>query len=159
MSLTITPAQQEDIPTLIDLVVEAFGESTRSLAEKEFATGWTPNVRCAVSLLVARWNGAIVGLAGLMEDYSYIDTYCLCWVTVRPSFQGRGIGTELIQHALQQAATLIKREAGSVILVTKQTNVAYYHRLGFSGSTPIHGYMGSQTPHFLLSQQITSVKT
>lgn len=153
MACVITPATAEEVPQLIDFATEIFGEPARTIAEGEFPTAFTA-ARCPTSLLVARQHGEIVGLAGVMEDYIYIDTFCICWVGVKKSLRGQGIGSTLMQAAINHAYTLIKRDKGSIVLVAEEKNLSYYARFGFSGNTPIHPYLDNPHPHFLITKPI-----
>lgn len=153
--LTISAATPDDLPALVDLACAAFGDDSRELAEEEFPTGFAAGVRCPVYLLVARDGDTPIGLVGVMEDYIYIDTFCLCWVAVAPEYRHRGIGSTLVEAGIAYAAALMKRPQGSVVLVAAEDKRGYYARFGFEGTTPIHPYLTSTQPHHLLTRRIT----
>lgn len=138
--LKIRRATPEDTLALIELAVEAFGESARAIAEDEFQTIGQA-VRCQLHMLVALKDDVIIGMASLCENYSYIDTYCLAWVAVKKEHQGQGIGTSLVRDSIELAKTLTERKHGCVMLVSADRNLAYYTQLGFKGQTQIHPYI------------------
>jgi predicted N-acetyltransferase YhbS len=154
-NLTIAPALPADLPALTELACIAFGEESRELATEEFASGFLPGARSPLFVLVAKDGETPIGLVGIMEDYLYIDTFTLCWVAVAPAYRRQGLGSALIQAAIAYAATLLRREQGSIILVAAEDKIAYYQRFGFEGSTPIHPYVNNPQPHVLLTRRLT----
>lgn len=146
----IRVATPEDSPALMALTIEAFGETTREIAEEEFAT-IGQDVRCPLFMLVATQGDILVGMASLCESYIYIDTFCLAWVAVKKDFQGKGIGTELIRESLKFAKTLTKRKHGCVMLVSADKNLGYYAQFGFKGQTRIHPYLDETDDNTILT--------
>ncbi|RYG61402.1 MAG: GNAT family N-acetyltransferase [Alphaproteobacteria bacterium] len=154
-SLTITPATAEDIPALITLAANAFGDAVRPLAVTEFPTGLQAGTRSPLVLLVAKQAGSPIGMVGLLQDFTYPDTYCLSWLAVAHAYRRQGLGTALIHAALQAAGVLISGSVGTVILATSESNRAYYTRHGFTGGTPLHAHPHHPEPHVLLALPIT----
>lgn len=156
-SLSFAPAQPSDIPALIELAVEAFGEHVRSLAQQEFPTGLQAGLRSPLVIIMAKLADTPVGMVGLLQDFSYPDTYCLSWLAVAPSCQRQGLGTALILAAVHGAGTLISGPVGSLILATTEDNRAFYTRNGFTGSTPLHAHAHHPQPHVLLARPLTKI--
>ncbi|PZP38726.1 MAG: hypothetical protein DI585_06540 [Pseudomonas fluorescens] len=154
-ALTLAPAQPADIPALVELAVETFGEPLREIATREFPTGLQAGTRSPLILIVAKQNDIPIGMVGLLEDYTYSSTYCLSWLAVTPAYRNQELGTALVQAAIQGATHLINSPTGSLILVTATSQQAYYHRFGFSGSTGLHGHPHGAEPHVLLSLPLT----
>lgn len=71
----------------------------------------------------------------------YIDT-----IGVSPHFQGRGIGSELIQASLEKAANLNHKKVGLLVDLENPLAKKLYSRLGFH-SRGIKEFMGGKYEH------------
>ena len=75
--------------------------------------------------VVAREDGAVVGLGRLLEDGAFYGTI---WdVIVVPEAQRRGIGTAILERLLEQAG-----ERSIVALVASPAGKPLYERYGFT---------------------------
>lgn len=74
-------------------------------------------------VVVARSQDTVVGFVNMISDG--VLTAFIPWLEVRPEFQGRGIGTELMRRVLAEAEHLY-----SVDLVCDEELRPYYERLG-----------------------------
>ncbi len=102
-----------------------------------FFVGWpqkpTPAQHLAVlrgsyRVCVARSEHQVAGFVNMISDG--VLTAFVPWLEVRPEFQGRGIGAELMRRILAEAAHLY-----SVDLTCDESLRPYYERLGLTALT------------------------
>lgn len=75
--------------------------------------------------VVAREDGAVVGIGRLLDDGAF---YATIWdVIVLPERQRRGIGTAILERLLDEAST-----RGIVTLVASSAGKPLYERYGFT---------------------------
>lgn len=79
-------------------------------------------------VVIARSQGVVAGFVNMISDG--VLTAFVPWLEVRPEFQGRGIGTELMRRVVAEAAHLY-----SVDLTCDDSLRPYYERLGMSALT------------------------
>ena len=116
------PADYEEIRGLL---MEAFGQPHESLLVDDLR-----NAGKAVISLVALIDGRVAGHI-LFSEVS-IDPSCPGWkglglapLAVSPPFQGKGVGTELVQSGIEAC----RREGWTSLFVLGER--AYYSRFGF----------------------------
>jgi ribosomal protein S18 acetylase RimI-like enzyme len=85
-------------------------------------------LRGSYRVVIARSGGEVVGFVNMISDG--VLTAFIPWLEVRPSFQGRGIGTELVRRVVAEAAHLY-----SIDLTCDDALRPYYERLGMSALT------------------------
>ncbi|WP_218133686.1 GNAT family N-acetyltransferase [Lentzea fradiae] len=79
--------------------------------------------------VVVAWSGdTVAGFVNMIGDG--VLTGFVPWLEVRPEFQGRGIGTELVRRILAEGAHLY-----SVDLVCDDELRPFYERLGMTALT------------------------
>jgi GNAT superfamily N-acetyltransferase len=142
--LTIDQATEEDLPALCDLLTVLFTQEAEfhpDPARQRDGLALILNDPAKGRLLVARdAGGTAVGMANLLYSVSTFlggKVAVLEDVVVHPDFRGRGIGTQLLQGALELAEAEGCRR---VTLLTDAANVtaqAFYERHGFAKSTMI----------------------
>ena len=134
MPVTYRPMRDEDIPTVHDVMLAAFGDLDRRLGE-EYA-GAQPQlgqttIRFRRTLAtdpagcwVAERGGRVAGTAvGILRD----GVWGLSMFIVDPAAQGAGIGRELLARAVAYGA----RARGHIILASRDPRaIAAYARLG-----------------------------
>lgn len=127
--LTIRRAREHDLPEILKIQAEAFGEY-EGLYE---VTGWTRETlknllqdsRDKV-ILVAEWQGATVGSA----RYWIAGGVCIIrLLSVRPDYQGRGIGKALMRE-IERNATGAHKFYVCTMLRTPR-NIAMFVHLGY----------------------------
>jgi GNAT superfamily N-acetyltransferase len=80
--------------------------------------------------LVAREDGVPVGMARIVSDGGY--TYFITDVIVRPDFQGKHIGTELIHRLLEYIKKDVRDdETVMVSLMAAYQRESFYRQFGF----------------------------
>ncbi len=128
--LQFRPAQPDDLPALLAVHRAAFGPAEGPvIAELVAALLADPTAAPSLSLLALQEN-AIVGhvlltAARLEPSTHHTAAQLLAPLAVLPTHQRQGVGTQLAQAALRQAA------AAGVDLVFVLGHPAYYPRLGF----------------------------
>ncbi|WP_191295981.1 GNAT family N-acetyltransferase [Lentzea cavernae] len=85
-------------------------------------------LRGSYRAVIARSGGEVAGFVNMISDG--VLTAFIPWLEVRPSFQGQGIGTELMRRIVAEAAHLY-----SVDLTCDDALRPYYERLGMSALT------------------------
>ncbi|MFJ5990424.1 GNAT family N-acetyltransferase [Lentzea sp. NPDC092896] len=79
-------------------------------------------------VVIARSQDEVAGFVNMISDG--VLTAFIPWLEVRPSFQGQGIGTELMRRIVAEAAHLY-----SVDLTCDEALRPYYERLGMAALT------------------------
>lgn len=85
-------------------------------------------LRGSYRAVIALEEGQVVGFVNMISDG--VLTAFIPWLEVRPSFQGRGIGTELMRRIVAEAAHLY-----SIDLTCDESLRPYYERLGMAALT------------------------
>ncbi|MEU0879518.1 GNAT family N-acetyltransferase [Lentzea sp. NPDC005914] len=85
-------------------------------------------LRGSYRVVIARSDGAVVGFVNMISDG--VLTAFVPWLEVLPSFQGQGIGTELMRRVVAEAQHLY-----SIDLVCDESLRPYYERLGMVALT------------------------
>ncbi|MFD4676416.1 GNAT family N-acetyltransferase [Lentzea sp. NPDC058450] len=85
-------------------------------------------LRGSYRVVIARSGAEVAGFVHLISDG--VLTGFVPWLEVRPAFQGRGIGTELMRRIVAEAAHLY-----SVDLTCDEELRPYYERLGMTALT------------------------
>ena len=78
---------------------------------------------------VAEEKGQIVGLIGTTLSWMSYDIYQIFWVNVLPERQRSGIGSLLIEHAIDQIGK--NKNASLVQLTGAPQKAPFYRRFGF----------------------------
>ncbi len=122
MNVKLRPVSNQDVPTLVELTLQAFvpifesfprilGDSIYQKIWPDWKASQTQGVRTLCensgqhSVLVADLDGEPVGFVAYdMNDDSKVGTIQL--IAVRPDHQNRGIGTELCRAATQDMKEL-----------------------------------------------------
>lgn len=136
----IEQATAGDIPQLVDLLTILFTQEADFHPDREKQMR---GLRLIVEssdrgrIFVARSGGEIVGMASLLFTVSTAEGAPACWLedmVVRPERRGSGIGSRLLEHALDFART---HGFARVTLLTDRANadaMRFYHRHGFCPS-------------------------
>ena len=142
---TIEQATPSDVPQLADLLTALFTQ------EADFSPNREKQMRGLRLIIespekgrifVARSEGEVVGMASLLFTISTAEGAPACWLedmVVRPDRRGRGLGSRLLQYALDYADA---HGFARITLLTDLTNaraIRFYRRHGFCSSamTPL----------------------
>lgn len=119
--------RQRDIPAALKLIKENYPHHPHYLrrAKRELKAMFTSDV-VIPTYIAAFHKKQLIGFAGLSPSWMDYDVYTLFWVNVKPSFQGQGIGTRMIQLLVTTA-----RRRGSKFLLLTTTKPRFYKRLNF----------------------------
>ena len=128
MNLQIRPETANDSAAIAAVTIAAFADAAHSSHTEQFIVAALRREGQLSVSLVAERAGVVVGhvaASPVTIDDASIGWYGLGPVSVLPSLQGQGIGTQLVASALD----LLRRHgaAGCVVL----GEPAYYRRFGF----------------------------
>ena len=134
MNIQIRPETPADTTAIDAVTVAAFANAEHSSHTEQFIVAALRRSGQLTVSLVAEQSGAIVGhvaISPVTIADADIDWYGLGPVSVVPPLQNRGIGTQLIEEALNQLRAL--GAAGCVVL----GEPAYYARFGFEATAAL----------------------
>ncbi len=101
-AVVLTPARRDDLEHLVALRIEAMRESLERIgrfdpvrARERFASGFTPEHTRHIEL-----QGERVGFVAVKTT---ADALVLDHLYLRPAYQGRGLGAEILQRVFAQA--------------------------------------------------------
>ncbi len=129
MSINIRQEQPDDIQPIHKLTVAAFLEAPHTDHREQWIVKALRDAGALTISLVAEQNSTIVGhvaLSPVTISDGADQWYGLGPVSVLPSHQGKGIGTRLINSAIE---SLKQINANGCVLLGDPN---YYHRFGFS---------------------------
>ncbi len=145
MPYRLVPATEKDRPWLEelrravyqDLFVATWGGWDEARHRRHFATCWERGDICAVEM-----DGIRVGM---IQVFEHTDAVEVGEIQVHPSYQGRGIGTRLLQDTLARAHAQRKKVSLSTGLQNRRA-FKLYQRLGFVhvAQTETHYHMESE---------------
>jgi GNAT superfamily N-acetyltransferase len=136
----IEPAVLDDLPQLADLLMELFSQEADFEPDREKQLGGLrqiiedARIGC---ILVAREGREVIGMVNLLFTISTAEGGRVAWLEdliVRPDHRGNGLGSHLIQEAIQFARD---RGIRRITLLTDGVNadaIRFYERHGFSKS-------------------------
>ncbi len=134
----IEKAKQDDIGAMADLLRALFDQEADFAPDRAKQTrGLTLilNAPETGQLFVARRNGEVVGMIGLLFTVSTALGSRVCWLedmVVRPDCRGSGLGSRLLAHAIDYASS---QGFGRITLLTDRVNAnaqRFYARHGFT---------------------------
>ena len=134
MNIQIRPETPADIAAIEAVTVAAFATAEHSSHTEQFIVAALRRSGQLTVSLVAEQSAAIVGhvaISPVTIDEASIGWYGLGPVSVVPLLQGQGIGTQLIEEALNTLRSL--GAAGCVVL----GEPAYYARFGFEATAAL----------------------
>jgi putative acetyltransferase len=147
-SPAIRAATPLDRDAILALVKEAFSRGGRDGQEEVdiVVTTWRLEAMLEGLELVALDGELVVGHAlGARADLGGRVVVAVAPLAVKPSHQGRGLGSALMTELIRRA------DAASYALVALLGNPAYYGRFGFEPAGPLNVYyppVGVGDPHF-----------
>ena len=124
----IRSEQPQDVNSIQQVTIAAFASVVYSDHREQFIVSALRQARQLTISLVAELNGHVIGHVAISPVLISSGTegwYGLGPVSVLPEFQGLGIGTDLIQTALEQ---LKKQHARGCVVLGEPS---YYARFGF----------------------------
>lgn len=122
------PERGDDIAKIAEITSAAFGQADEShLVERiRASTFFVPDLSIVAELAGLAIAHVLLSRIWFRDRNGYLsDVLALAPVSVAPEYQGRGIGSKLIEHALLRATEL---GYASVILLGHPN---YYPRFGF----------------------------
>lgn len=139
----IEQATIEDLPQLVDLLYDLFsheGDFIPDRAKQEHGLRLILEQPSRGRIFVYRWNNMILGMVNLLFTISTAEggfVVLLEDVIVHREYRGRGVGSQLLKHAIEYAK---KKEFLRVTLLTDRLNaegLEFFSKLGFFKSKMI----------------------
>ncbi len=130
----IRPYHPDDAQHLVDLLRLNTPQYFHPSEESDFVEYL---VNHAENYFVVEENGMVIGCGG----YNYADnnsTAYISWDIVHPDFQGKGIGTQLLLHRIQEIRNTMT--SGTLIVRTSQMTHQFYARYGFELEKTVKDY-------------------
>ena len=134
-ALVVRSATPEDMPAVHALIVELAiyeraGDQVETTMEQLTLDGFGP--QAIFELVVAEWEGSLVGMALWYTKYSTWKGKCgfLEDLVVRDSYRGKGIGRALFESVAEECA---KRNFGRMewqVLDWNEPAIGFYKKLG-----------------------------
>lgn len=137
--MEIRPATLADVPALDRLVNSAYrGDSSRQ--------GWTTEAdlldgirtsEASLTRMIQNPNAVILIAEEEREMQACVyleqqaDVLYLGMLTVKPEFQGKGIGAKLMEASEERAKSLGCRAIQMTVITARDSLIAYYKRKGF----------------------------
>lgn len=139
----IEQATMEDLPQMVDLLYDLFsheGDFIPDRAKQERGLQLILEQPSRGRIFVYRWNERIIGMVNLLFTISTAEggfVVLLEDVIVHHEFRGRGVGTQILKHAMEYAR---RKEFLRITLLTDRINEEgheFFTRLGFFKSNMI----------------------
>jgi len=139
----IEQATIEDLPELVDLLYDLFsqeGDFVPDRAKQERGLRLILEQPSRGRIFVYRWNSIILGMVNLLFTISTAEggfVVLLEDVIVHREYRGRGVGGQLLRHAIEYAK---KKEFLRMTLLTDRLNAEgqeFFEKLGFFKSKMI----------------------
>jgi GNAT superfamily N-acetyltransferase len=140
MTEVIEPATVDDVPRLAELLAVLFSQEADFMPDRDKQER---GLRLIIEspgtgqIFVARKDGEVVGMVSLLFTVSTAEGGPVCWLedmVVRPDCRRKGLGSRLLQHALDHAQL---HGFTRITLLTDRTNEGaqrFYGRHGFCRS-------------------------
>ena len=134
---TIERATLDDVPQLVDLITLLFTHEADFTPDRDKQErGLRLIIESAhVGVILAAHEGCeIVGMVSLLFTISTAEGGPVCWLedmVVRPDWRGSGLGSRLLQHAIDWARS---QGFSRITLLTDKVNsgaIRFYGRHGF----------------------------
>ncbi len=139
----IEQATLEDLPQMVELLYDLFsqeGDFVPDRAKQERGLRLILEQPSRGRIFVYRWNDRLLGMVNLLFTISTAEggfVVLLEDVIVHHEYRGRGVGTQLLQHAIEYAK---KKDILRITLLTDRLNEEgqeFFSRLGFFKSQMI----------------------
>lgn len=138
MSLQLRSIQESDNPVIANIVQDAMAPFNVNpegtiLSDPTLHSMFACYQEKNAIYLVAEWNGEIVGGCGIRQLNGTEENICeLQRMFVSPGFQGKGIGTALMEACLEKAKQFGYSKVYLETLSEMGTAIRLYERHGFS---------------------------
>lgn len=127
--LTFRLLKRSDIPEVYTMIRDNYDYVFARDARKEMECMFTTEY-FSPTFIVALLDEKIIGVLGYCQSCMDYRFYEIFWVNIRGSYQNKGYGTQLMQHAIKVIKKIRgKGEAVSILLQT--IGPRFYSRLGF----------------------------
>ena len=127
--LTIRRAREQDLPDILKIQAEAFGEYAGTYETAAWTKETLENVKLDAKdkvILVAEWDGAVVGS---VRFWNAGGVCVIRLLSVSPAHQGRGIGRALMREIEKYSADAHKLHVCTMLRASR--NIAMFLNLGY----------------------------
>jgi len=136
MDLIIRPMEEKDIPDVQYVVKKSWNHTYYDIIPEEVQNNFLNSAysdemlkkRLEQIVFVAEDKGKIVGFINLNET-NKPNIYDLTAIYLLPAYQGKGIGTKLIKHSIQEVEVF--EELSLEVEKSNINAVNFYKKLGF----------------------------
>jgi predicted N-acetyltransferase YhbS len=136
--ISIQELTEDKLQETIEVTLRAFGEDERENSEIDFPATFL-NMPRPYSTLIALHENKVIGAVQCMYSYLGIDMHNILWVCVDPTFQGKGVGTKIMQSACQHIEThFLKGKKGTIFLTAESGAEKLYQKFGFKIISTCH---------------------
>lgn len=92
-------------------------------------------------------DGELMGAFGFIREWVAPNTYSIFWVCVDKPHRGQGIGTKIMERAIEElATTVLEGQPGTLILYCLEHNCGYYEKFGFERGPKGHRWIFMSKP-------------
>lgn len=130
--MKIHAMKKQDVSDAVRIIHRNYPEINKERPKKELLEMFSKSP-IKPEYFVAKENNQIVGVAGYIQSYEDYNVYELFWVNVAKEFQGKGIGTKLVETIIQRIKKL-KGEYKKALLIELSATEAkstFYKKFGF----------------------------
>ena len=127
--LTIRRAREQDLPYILKIQAEAFGEYEGTYETTAWTKETLENIKLDAKdkvILVAEWDGAVVGS---VRFWNAGGVCVIRLLSVSPAHQGRGIGRALMREIEKYSADAHKLYVCTMLRASR--NIAMFLNLGY----------------------------
>jgi len=131
--MKIRKATKKDVSQMLNIIVANSPKYPVAVARKEILEMFSKALH-KPTYLVVEDKKKIVGLGGFVRSWVDNNVVNIFWVSVKPEYQGMGIGTQLVKSLIKDIKKLGKPVAKMITISTDKPK--FYTKLGFKKISP-----------------------
>jgi glutamate---cysteine ligase / carboxylate-amine ligase len=127
--IVLREAKADDVDAMVAVVDDCFPGADLAAARREMSEAFS-DALYKPTYMVAVDHGKLVGMTGYISSYLDYETFEIIWVSVRPDWQSKGVGSRVVKAALDAIAAHPERARPCRVLLSTDLD-EYFTRLGF----------------------------